>query len=693
MTLPTTNSRRHAYKPVHSQSSPSSSATTSLATIAVMKNAIRRNLYFIVFTIFVFVITLYICLTVSYKTPPRIPTYVPLLPLERRPVLPPLRRPYSKTASWMGSWLTERKLDEDVGQELAQSLHFDLVYTWVNGSDPSLALLKKKYQDLSPMFNLVPVNQSATTTRGRMDWIMNDNRKDRGPKVDTEAINRHRDMNELQYSVRSIAENTSPGLIHRIHILTTSVPDEFNEKRTIGQIPAWLDLHPGQETIRLVEHKNIYDNLSVLPSFNSLSIESQMHHTPDLSEIFIYLNDDFFFGTQVRSTDLWTPLYGFVFHIDPMTLIAPEIPAKPEHPTAVGEWESLLYTNYLLSKQFGSRHRVYLHHIPHILSSPILEEMQQIWPEEFAETSSHRFRGENNAKEIQVSFMLAHYVMERQRETQLASYWAYRLDANQDGVLSWTEREHLINKIDRYHHRVESRTKSSTFPQKLSIYNSFLDGHKELLEQADLPLSGSTSYQLSGLDGYPFGMPISNTSKSVNQSFKRPFLFSHNDRTCVFDIDFCLGPEFRNRTGIVSASTGKGSIFERMAFKEFHCGDCLLYILRENDDNGSKMEEASPGLMSTVIPLDRASDAFAKVTTELAQYNYVIGESDTTFLQLKSLVPAQKQLRQLLADRKKKLFFCINDNVENSPLIVRKVKDAFSNFLQTRFPVASPWEV
>ncbi|KAG0338782.1 hypothetical protein BG000_003408 [Podila horticola] len=534
-----------------------------------------------------------------------------------------------------------------------------------------------------------------------MDWLMKDNRKykDRSQKVDTEAINRYRDMNELQYSVRSVAENASPGLIHRIHILTTTVPDDFDEKRTIGQVPAWLDQRPGQETIRLVEHKNIYDNLSVLPSFNSLSIESQMHHIPELSEIFMYLNDDVFFGTQVRSTDLWTPLYGFVFHMDPNTLLAPEIPVKPEHPTAVGEWENLLYTNYLLSKQFGSRHRVYLHHIPHILSSPILDEIQQIWPEEFAETSSHRFRGENDAKEIQVSFMLAHYVMERQRETQLTSYWAYRLDANQDGALSWPERERLINKIDRYHQQLDSRIKSPTSPQILSIYRSFLDGHQEALEQANLPLSGSTSYELSGLDGYPFAMRFANTSKSVNESLKRPFQFrrpsqlSNNNRTCVFDIDFCLGPQFRNKTvATMSASMGKGSTFERLAFKEFHCGDCLLYILRENDDNGLK-EETSPGLLSAILPLDRASDAFAKVTTDLARYNYVLGESETTFLQLKSFIPAQAQLKQLLANRDRKLFFCINDNVENSPLIVRKVKDAFSTFLQTRFPVASPWEV
>jgi len=286
MTLPTTNPRRHAYKPVPNEFSlPSSSATASLATIAVVKNAIRRNLYFIAFTIFVFAITLYICLTTSYKTPPWIPSYGPLLPLERRPVLPPLRRPYSKTPTWIGSWLTDRKLDQENVQGLAKSLHFELVYTWVNGSDPSLAQMKKKYQDLSPIFNLAPVNESSTTTKGRMDWIMNDNRKNRSPKVDTEAINRYREMNELQYSVRSVAENTSPGLIHRIHILTTSVPDEFDEKRTVGQVPAWLDLRPDQERIRLVEHKNIYDNLSVLPSFNSLSIESQMHHIPNLSEI------------------------------------------------------------------------------------------------------------------------------------------------------------------------------------------------------------------------------------------------------------------------------------------------------------------------------------------------------------------------------------------------------------------------
>ncbi|KAF9328154.1 Oxysterol binding protein [Podila minutissima] len=698
MTLPTTNPRRHAYKPIVNQPAlASSSAATSLATLAIVKSAIRRNIYFIVFTIFVFVITLYICLTFSYKAPPKIPHYIPLLPLERRPVQPPLRRPYSKTPAWIGSWLSDRKLNQRDAQQLAKSLRFDLVYTWVNGSDPSLARMKKKYQDLSPMFNPPPANQSATITiKGRMDWPMKDNRKNkgRGPKVDPEAINRYRDMNELQYSVRSVAENASPGLFHRIHILTTSVPDEFDERRTIGQVPAWLDQRLGQETIRLVEHKNIYDNLSVLPSFNSLSIESQMHHIPELSEIFMYLNDDVFFGTQVRSTDLWTPLYGFVFHMDPATILAPEIPAKPEYPTAVGEWENLLYTNYLLSKQFGSRHRVYLHHIPHILSSPILNEIQQIWPEEFAETSSHRFRGENDAKEIQVSFMLAHYVMERQRETQLASYWAYRLDTNQDGALSWTEREQLINKIDRYHQRVESRKKSSAVsPHILSVYNSFLDGHKELLEQVDLPLSGSTTYELSGLDGYPFGARFANTSRSANELFKRPFRLSHNNRTCIFDIDFCLGVEFRNRTAVtMSASTGKGSVFERIAFKEFHCGDCLLTILRENDDNVSGAEETS-GLLGAILPLDRASDAFSKVITDMTRYNYVIGESETAFLQLKSLVPAQAQLKQLLADRARKLFFCINDNVENSPLIVRKVKDEFSKFLQARFPVASPWEV
>lgn len=289
MTLPTTNPRRHAYKPILNQSTlSSSSATTSLATLAVVKSAIRRNLYFIIFTIFVFFITLYICLTVSYKDPPRIPYYTPLLPLERRPIQPPLRRPYSKTPSWIGSWLGDRKLSQGDAQQLAEGLHFDLVYTWVNGSDPSLARMKKKYQDLSTIFNPPPVNQSATTTiKGRMDWLMKDNRKykDRSQKVDTEAINRYRDMNELQYSVRSVAENASPGLIHRIHILTTSVPDDFDEKSTIGQVPAWLDQRPGQETIRLVEHKNIYDNISVLPSFNSLSIESQMHHIPELSEI------------------------------------------------------------------------------------------------------------------------------------------------------------------------------------------------------------------------------------------------------------------------------------------------------------------------------------------------------------------------------------------------------------------------
>lgn len=399
------------------------------------------------------------------------------------------------------------------------------------------------------------------------------------------------------------------------------------------------------------------------------------------------MNDDIFFGLPVDTSDFWTPLYGFVFHLT-SNIIDPAIPSLGTSPN-VGEWQSLQYTNFLLSKQFGARHRAYLSHIVHIMNRPILEEIQSIWPEEFDKTASHRFRGEGQAQEINMAFFMAHYVMERLRETQLTSYWKYRLDRNQDGQLDWEEREELIRMVEEYEEtlpKVVNRRKVLPLPFD-AAFKSFLQEPDQKLESVGIPWTGRTSYDQSGMDGYPFMIRSADLSRSSSNQFSRQPSSTKTEpsrRQCQFNIDFCLGPQFRNKTApAIDSSVGKGSVFERLAFTEYHCGDCLLHIVRRRS--------TKPG-MSSLMPLDRDSEAYSQVMRDMAKYNYVIGRSQFTFIQLTTGDKSEVGLKRLLARNQTETYFCVNDDVPDSPLIAKRVRGLFARFLEARLPNPSPWE-
>ena len=80
--------------------------------------------------------------------------------------------------------------------------------------------------------------------------------------------------------------------IHHIYIVTN------------GQIPSWLDL--SNPKISVVFHKDIFRVPHSLPTFSSPAIELNLHHIPQLSDYFIYFNDDVFLGQPVYPYDFYT---------------------------------------------------------------------------------------------------------------------------------------------------------------------------------------------------------------------------------------------------------------------------------------------------------------------------------------------------------------------------------------------------
>ncbi|GJJ74760.1 hypothetical protein EMPS_07118 [Entomortierella parvispora] len=618
-----------------------------------------------------------------------------------RPALRHRRQPPAPLPAWQLAWIARQEINPDDFKDRTQPT-MDLIYTWVNGTEPGLRAMKESYKSKSPLFKLVPraINAGLPGRKRGPEPI--------DPRITSkgdETANRFRDLDELRYSMRSVGENAGQ-LFRKIHLLTTEVVEdrEDGSKARYGQAPIWMkqktngattDDEEIDDRLELVPHKYIFDDPEVLPTFNSLAIESQMHHVPDLADIFVYLNDDVFFGKPLGPGDFWTPQYGFVFHFNTFSPVAPTEPnlLKPGE-TVIGEAQSLRHSNYLLSQHFGSRHRAYVEHIPHILSGPILDEMQSIWPEEFKKTSSHRFRGEGEAREIQVSFMMAHYVLERHRETLLSSYWRYRLDKNRDGRLDWSERASLIQIVDRYR-ATQEQVSSSKRVSYSSEFVSALEDIEKVFEQVGIPFSQESKYQLSGRDGYPFMIMKSDLSRASNdQRLYRPYHPSTSParRFCEFNFDFCLGPDFTNSTieyidaPTITKKSKDGStstLFERLAFTEFHCGDCLLHILRQESEN--------PGL-GDLMPEDQESKEFKEVAQDIAKYSHVVANSEFQFVMMTDGLQSQRVLDGMMRRRNTITYLCTNDDLPDSNLIVQRVKDIYHNFMDARFPTLSPWE-
>ena len=137
----------------------------------------------------------------------------------------------------------------------------DVVYTWVDGGNPQYWELLRQYSSEKPDLN---------PERFRDPYQM------------------------MRYSLRSLAQFGAPW-IGRIFVVTCR-----------PQVPPWLKLdHPD---VRLVHHDEFFSDLTVLPTFSNMTIESQLHHLP-CSDPFVYFNDDFMLGAPV-GTDLFVDKAG-----------------------------------------------------------------------------------------------------------------------------------------------------------------------------------------------------------------------------------------------------------------------------------------------------------------------------------------------------------------------------------------------
>ena len=114
--------------------------------------------------------------------------------------------------------------------------------------------------------------------------------------MNSKRINdRYIQTNEIEYCVNSIIKYAK--FIRKIFIVTDNqVPKFLANSQEKAKYPM----------VEIVDHSEIFKGYeNHLPTFNSMSIESLLYKIPNLSEHFIYFNDDFFLFNETKVSDFF----------------------------------------------------------------------------------------------------------------------------------------------------------------------------------------------------------------------------------------------------------------------------------------------------------------------------------------------------------------------------------------------------
>lgn len=230
----------------------------------------------------------------------------------------------------------------------------DVVYTWVNGDDPAWQERRAKVSGAA--YHPYAANSAR--------FLSHD---------------------ELRYSIRSVRMNMP--WVRTIFIVTDQ------------QVPSWLDTSaPG---LRVVDHREIFTDPSVLPSYNSHAIESQLHHIEGLAEHFLYLNDDVCIGMPLIPEQFFLSNGMSMYYPSP-ALVPFGDPSREDIPSSVAGKNN----RRLIVKEFGVLLTHKMKHAPHALRRSVLAEIEERFVAEHQQTAANRFR---DITDISVTSSLHHY--------------------------------------------------------------------------------------------------------------------------------------------------------------------------------------------------------------------------------------------------------------------------------------------
>ena len=254
-------------------------------------------------------------------------------------------------------------------------MDIDFVVLWVDGNDPEWQAEKARYQGKT------------------LD--------------DSNSVSRFRDWGLMPYWFRAVEKYTP--WVRKIHFVTC------------GHVPAWLRLdHPKLNHVR---HSD-YIPPENLPTFSANPIEMNIHRIPDLTEHFVFFNDDMFLLRPMEEKAFFQS--GLPCASGWETALAPHGEAEIWQHISLNDTRVInnhfnkrdqvrLYRKKFTSPAYPIRNRLrsltleYLYHNrfvgfanPHAPAAFLKKTFETLWEEEpmlMQATSSHRFRAADDVNQ------------------------------------------------------------------------------------------------------------------------------------------------------------------------------------------------------------------------------------------------------------------------------------------------------
>lgn len=230
----------------------------------------------------------------------------------------------------------------------------DIVYMWVDSSDPVWEAQMDQYRALSAdqSSGESPAGEpGGETTPGAESW-------------------RFRTRNELLYSLRSV-EMYAPWVRH-VYVVTS------------GQKPRWLELD--SDFVSIVTHRDIFTDREVLPVFNSHAIGSQLHHIEGLAEHYLIMNDDMLFQSVVTPEMFFSA--GGVAKFRPSKGRRRLVDYSEADELEKARMNSVRLLSQTFPRTFGN----FFTHTPVPQLRSAAYELEKMYPDIYATVSASRFR-------------------------------------------------------------------------------------------------------------------------------------------------------------------------------------------------------------------------------------------------------------------------------------------------------------
>lgn len=217
----------------------------------------------------------------------------------------------------------------------------DVVYLWVDGSDPKWLAKKSSFEGGMPL--------------------------DHGT-----ATSRFVSRNELYFSLRSLLQHAA--WVNKIWVVTD------------GQIPELGEL---SDRVTVIDHKDFIPS-EYLPTFNSHAITANLHRIQGLTEHFLYLNDDIFFGRNLHPGIWFDTLGRSVIRYTRTVMPGFSVKGKDLIQKIRQNTVMLAHTRGLKTTTRSIQHG------PHPMQKTIMEKLWKEFRAEFDRTCRSRFRSETD---------------------------------------------------------------------------------------------------------------------------------------------------------------------------------------------------------------------------------------------------------------------------------------------------------